>query len=252
MRHDQIALQLYTIRDEMKRDRDATLRRVGAMGYPAVELVLGNDDDHELRAVLDECGLQACGAHVALETLEADPHKVAARLKTLGARYAVVPWVGPGQRGSMAAVQALADTLNRLGAVMQEAGLSLAYHNHDFEFATVEGETFWERLLQLTDPALVGFELDLYWASVAGHDPQVLLERYAGRIPLVHLKDRAPGDPPRDAPFGSGVLPWAELLPAAEASGAKWFVVEQDNPSEPLTDSEQSLRALEQATGTAQ
>lgn len=251
MRQEQIALQLYTVRDEVRRDLHATLRAVAAMGYPAVELVLGDHDDGAVRATLDDCGLVACAAHVPMALLRDRPDEIGRRLATLGASYAVLPWVDESHRRSLAAADAIAETLNRAGAALAAHGVRAAYHNHDFELRPLEGTTMWERLLAQTDPALVDFELDVYWAHVAGHDPAELLDRHRGRVPLVHCKDRAPGERHRDAPVGDGTLDWPAILAAAERGGARWLVAEQDNPSDALPDSERSLHALRRLVGAA-
>jgi sugar phosphate isomerase/epimerase len=89
---------------------------------------------------------------------------------------------------------------------------------------------------------LVGLELDVYWANAGGGDPVALLERYGDRIRLLHMKDVGPDG--RDAPFGEGSLPWHELLPAAARAGVEWYVVEQDEPNDPLRDVETAFRNL--------
>lgn len=249
MRHDQIALQLYSIRQAMSADPHGTLRAVAAMGYRAVEpLLYVGDEARAIRATLDELGLVARSAHVALAELNARFDAVADGLLAMGCQYVIVPYVGPEHR-SIDGGRQLAATLNALGAQAAEQGLRLAYHNHDFEFARQEGGTVWELLAAETDPALVQFELDIYWASVAGFDPAELLGRYAGRIPLLHVKERAPGEPPRFGIIGEGVLDWGRILPAAAQAGVEWYVVEHDNPADPLADMERCLRGFERVAG---
>jgi sugar phosphate isomerase/epimerase len=152
----------------------------------------------------------------------------------------VVPWVGPERRGSLAEARRLAGELGAIARRCADVGIGFAYHHHDFEFAPLpdaEGDarTMFDVLAAETDPVLVGFELDLYWAAVAGVDPAGLLARMAGRVPLVHLKDAgleaSERGIPADLPVGQGTLDWAALVPAATAAGARWYVVEQDNPN---------------------
>jgi sugar phosphate isomerase/epimerase len=236
MRADQIALQLYTVRGHAQRDFLGTLREVAAMGYTAVELAgMHGVAAEQLRQQLDELGVRAASAHVPLPELEERGAAVAAELRTLGCAYAVVPWVGAERRGSAAAVRALAADLSRWGARMRDEGLRLAYHHHDFEFAPLDGTTFWEILTAESDPALVELEIDVYWAARAGRDPAELIARHAPRVALVHLKDLAPGGT-ADLPAGEGGLDWAAILAAARAAGAAWYIVEQDHPAEPLDD----------------
>jgi sugar phosphate isomerase/epimerase len=249
MRKDQIAIQLYSVRQAMAADPHGTLRAVAAMGYQAVEpLLYVGEEARAIRATLDELGLVARSAHVGLSELAARFDAVADGLLAMGFQYLVVPFVGDEHRG-LAGGHRLAATLNALGAQASEQGLRLAYHNHDFEFAREEGGTMWELLAAETDPALVQFELDVYWASVAGFDPAELIERYAGRIPLLHVKERAAGEPPRFGIIGEGVLDWGRVLGAAEQAGVEWYIVEHDNPANPLPDMERGLRGLERVAG---
>jgi sugar phosphate isomerase/epimerase len=100
--------------------------------------------------------------------------------------------------------------------------------------------------VQETDPDLVGIEVDVYWAAHAGVDPAHLLGELQGRVPLLHVKDLAAGAERTDVPAGEGVLRWDEILPAAEAAGARWWIIEQDNPADPIAD---ALRAIHNIEG---
>jgi sugar phosphate isomerase/epimerase len=111
--------------------------------------------------------------------------------------------------------------------------------------AELDGSTMLDQLAAATDPTLVGLELDLYWARFGGGDPRALIQRYAGRVPLLHIKDMSADEPRRDVPVGDGILPWPRLLTAGRAAGAEWYIIEQDNPQQPLADVERSLRNLE-------
>ena len=249
MNPQQVALQLYTVRAETARDFLGTLGRVAEIGYRAVELAgFGGLPVAELRAALDRLGLRAMGAHVPLADFEARLPTVLAELSELGCGYAVVPWL-PEERRDPARAHELAATLNRLGAACRDAGLGFAYHNHAFEFEPPAGDgnrrTLFELLATETDPALVAFELDAYWAAYAGHDPVELLRRHAGRVPLLHLKDMTPAPDKADAPVGEGTLPWPQILAAASEAGVEWGIVEQDHPRDPLGDSGRALRNLE-------
>jgi sugar phosphate isomerase/epimerase len=247
MNKNQIALQLYTVREATKQAMLGTLRQIGAMGYPAVEFAgYGGVPTSEIRALLDSLGMKTAGVHVPLADLQSKPKQVFADLYTLGCEYAVVPWVGEEYRGSDAKVQQLASVLNDLGALCHAEGLQLAYHNHNFEFAAGEGPTMWDRLTAATDPNLVALELDIYWAAFAGADPLPLIDRYASRLALLHVKDMAADAARSDTPVGTGTMPWPEILAAGAAAGVKWYIVEQDHPRDVMADVEQSLRNLEQ------
>lgn len=248
MKIEQVAVQLYTLRDLTSKDMLATLRQLAAIGYRAVELAgYGDTTPETIRATLDELGMQAVSAHVQLERIEHNMDEVVQQMQALGCQYVVVPWLPEEQRGSKAKAQTLAERLNRVAPQLADQGLRLAYHNHQFEFEPIDGTTMWDVLVSETDPALVEFELDVYWAAFARHDPIALINEHGARISLLHLKDQA-GDTGADAPVGDGTLPWQEIL---AASDARWYIVEQDHPRDPLDDVTRSLRHLTDLTAKA-
>lgn len=250
MREDQIALQLYTVREHTAEDMTGTLRRLAEMGYPAVEFAgYGGVPRQELRALLDDLGMRAAGAHVRLGSWEADPDAVIADMHALGCAHAVVPSVPPERRSDEEALSRLAKDLNRWAGLCHAEGVTFSYHNHDFEFATLGETTMWDVLLRETDSDLVRLELDLYWAKYAGVDPKGLLRDLGDRVPLVHLKDMAADERRSDAPVGEGTMPWPRLLEAADAAGAEWYIVEQDHPEDAFEDARTSLQNLRGLAG---
>lgn len=249
MRSEQIALQLYTVRQSAQQDFLGTLRKVAAMGYGAVELAgLHGLPAVQVRATLDELGVRAVSAHVALSDLESGLSAVVADMQTLGCEFVVVPWMPAERRTTAAAVQKIATTMNQWAATLRNEGLRLAYHHHSFEFEPLDGSTMWEIFTTAIDPALVGLEIDVYWAARGGHDPATLITRHAPGVPLIHLKDIAPGGT-ADLPAGEGAFDWEPILAAARAAGAEWYIVEQDHPADPLDD---VRRAREQMVARAQ
>src|SRR5262249_49136264 len=148
----------------------------------------------------------------------------------------------------------LAEKLNDLGEKCRAAGLQCAYHNHAFEFANADRGTLFQILLDNTDKNLVGFELDCFWLSVAGNDPAVFVTKLKGRVPLLHLKDKAQGTEqrfneavPRTAfkEVGSGTIEWPAVLRAASAAGVKHYFVEQDQtPGDPVASLRESYKYL--------
>ncbi len=242
MEPGQIALQLYTVRDQARLDFPATLAEVARIGYRAVELAGYHGlSVQALRSELDDNRLQAVAAHVSYNELETRAAEALDELGELGCRFAVLPSL-PRHLHTADAAADVARTLNAWGAVCSGAGIRFAFHNHAFEIETraPTGETFLDRLAASTDAALVSFELDVYWAHAGGADPVEVLALYAGRIPLLHIKDMTRDG--ADAPFGEGILPWPELLAAARRAGVEWYVIEQDDPEDPLRDAETSLR----------
>jgi len=146
-------------------------------------------------------------------------------------------------------IRKLADTLNKAGELCRSAGLNLCYHNHAFEYQPTPDGRLLDVLMKTADPKLVSLELDVMWAHVGGVDPVSILKQYGDRIPLVHLKNVAPGvetryneNIPRAAfrELGNGVVDIPAVLRAAKQAGVKHYFVEQDQtPGDPL----QSLRA---------
>ena len=244
-----IALQLYTVRNETARDFAGTLRKVADIGYTAVELAgHGGLTASEARTVLDECGLRAVSAHIPVASFESRLEEALAEAVTLGCNYVVVPYL-PAERRGADQIAGLAALLNRAGGAAKQAGLVLAYHNHDFEYQPLSGttgETLLDYLIANTDPELVAFELDVFWSKVAGVDPIVELSRLSGRVPLLHLKDYTGQTSAESAaPVGAGDLPWPEIVIAANAAGVAWGIVEQDYPTDAYADITTSLANAE-------
>lgn len=244
----QIGLELYSVRSLANDDMIGTLRKVAEIGYPTVEFAgYGGVPVPELRAALDDLGLKAVASHVPLDHFRTRFDEVLVELQTLGIKDALVPWVAPADRETFFAdIPKLAETFNDWGARCRDAGLRFGYHNHDFEFSpAANGDgTILDAILAATDPSLVHLELDAYWAAYAGVDPAAFLQRYSGRVPILHVKDLASGPDRAITAVGEGILPWNEILPAAEDAGTEWYIVEYDNPKDPLADVATSYRNL--------
>ncbi len=244
-----VALQLYTVREEVQRDLAGTLRRVAEMGYSGVESgVYQGVTAEALKRLLDDLKLRTPATLTGLDALEQDIDGLIDYCLTIGSPYLVLSWLDPAEY-SPANVPALAERLNGFGRRCRERGITFGYHNHAGEFALSDGAYPLDRLLDRTDPALVVLELDVYWASYAGADPAAYLRKRAGRVPLVHLKDIAPDG--SFAEVGDGTLDLAAIFAAAEAGSVRWYVVEHDRPSPPALDSArrslENLRALGKA-----
>ena len=244
MRNDQIALQLYTVRRLLAEDLPGTLEAVARAGYRSVELAgLPPTDTATLARALAGAGLRVVSAHESLESLRADELAVTQRLAELGCPRLVVPALPEADRATPDRVRRAAADLASIAERLAIAGIRLGYHNHAFEFQALEDTTIWDVLLAAL-PAAVDVELDVYWASVGGRDPVALIGSLADRVRLLHMKDRAAGPQPRDAPPGAGILPWPQIVAAARRAGVDWYIVEQDEPREPLVDIERGLRHL--------
>ncbi len=245
-----VALQLYTVRDEAARDFLGTLQRVAAMGYGGVELAgTGGLRAEELKKALDDLGLRCAGSHIGFGQFEKDLPGLIEYNLALGNPYLVVPSIPAEMRPDEAGYRAVARRLNAFGAACRERGLTLAYHNHNFEFERFGNRTALDILYGETDPALVKGEPDCYWIVYAGEDPAAWIRKHPGRCPLLHLKDMTAGSGPERtfAEVGEGVIDFAPIFAVSQAGGAEWYVVEQDRCARPsLQSAEISLRHLQQ------
>lgn len=225
-----IAVQLYTVRDDAAKDYAGTIKKVAEIGYTGVELAgHGGLSVPDLRILLENNNLKIAGSHIGLPVLQTELSKVIDENLELGNPNVVVPWLDPSLRGSSESFRTIAQQLNSYGEKLTSAGLSLAYHNHDFEFDPLDsGEYGLQILMEHTDPRYVSFEVDTYWVLAAGHDPVDFITKNRSRISLLHIKDRDRADG-SFAEIGTGTLPLGGLVSQAEVSGkVQWLIVEQD------------------------
>jgi len=246
-------LHLYTVRDDMKQDAEATLRAVAAMGYKAVSgLGLpGGRTPADTRAWANGLGLELAVEHVSLDEIEKNPAAALDRIGGMGVVHATLAWVNEDRRKTAADIAALAATLNTFGKASTARGIRFAYHNHDFEFRPVEGKKYFDRLVEATDPAVVGIMLDVGWVQRAGEDPVRWLKTLGTRVRTIHLKDTTANPDGRWAEIGKGVLDVQGVLAACREIGVAWALVEQDTcDGPPLTSAKISFDAL-RALGVA-
>jgi len=232
-----LILQLYTVRDVAEGDFPGTLSRIAQIGYAGVELAgYYGLSVRELKGKLDDLNLRVAGSHIALDRVENETEKVIEENLALGNPFVVVPYLTEDRR-NLESYKKIAGTLNSLGDVLRANGLTLCYHNHDFEFKTLEnGQTGMDILLGETDPQLVKAEIDTYWVLKAGKDPVSFVRSHSGRVPLLHLKDRDTTDG-SFAEIGTGDLPLDQLITAAAEIGTQYLIVEQDQCKRPTLDS---------------
>ena len=228
-----LSMQLYSARKFPP--VESQLAATAKYGFDTVE-TFGPfyEDARETRRLFDKHGLRARSGHFSLSMAEDEPDKTLEVADALGIEIVVVPFILPDQRPADAAGwSALGERLAKISAWFAAHRLRFAWHNHDFEFkALPDGSMPIEHILGKH----LLWEADVAWVVRAGVDPRPWIERYAGRMPLVHVKDIAPAGQNADedgwADVGKGVVPWAELWPLCVASGAEIMVAEQDNPSE--------------------
>ncbi len=245
-------MQLYSVREPAAKDFVGTLRQVAEIGYRGVEFAgYGGLSAEQLRALLDELGLTAVGSHISFDALETRLEEEVAYLAAIGSRYAVCPFLSEPHRYQAEKPEAWQHTLdvfNRAGRAFQEAGIRFGYHNHWFEFEEkVGGEWLFDALFRGTDADLVCVELDTCWAERAGQSAPAYLARYAGRVPLIHLKDirRSPSGEVETVSLGEGDINLQAIVEAADAAGVEWLIVEQDHSQgDPLESVANSMRWL--------
>jgi len=231
-----IAVQMYTLRNVASLEEQ--LKIVHDAGVHAVETVgTQNVTAPELKQLLDKYAIKAVSTHVQLADLRKDLDSVIAFNQALGNTHLVVPYLGEKERPTDAAGwSALGSELGDIARQVQAKGMTLAYHNHDFELVDFNGRTGLELLFDAAGPEL-RTELDLAWVARAGYDPAAMLGKFSGRVFAVHAKDNAPKGEARDeggfAAVGQGVLDWKTILPAAQKAGVQWYVIEHDEPRDP-------------------
>lgn len=262
-----LGAQLYTLRDILPDDPAKILNDLAAIGYAEAEVLQRGFDN--LGPLVREAGLEAASMHLQAQVItgvwgdaepppQKTPEEAIEWAAAHGVNYVVMPYLPKEQRGTdVDHYKKLAEKLNAAGQLAKEAGLGFAYHNHAFEFEPMGDTTPLDALMDGTDSVLVELELDVFWVAVAGLDPVELLKKYAGRVPLVHLKDMAADTPqmfaesvPRTSfkEVGAGSMDFPAILTACEAAGVKHYFVEQDQTDDPLaslTQSYNNLRGME-------
>ena len=237
-----VALQLYTLRDATAQDMIGTLRRVAEMGYEGVELAgNGNATTEEITSALRELNLQCVGSHVGIDMLQNDMAGVLQSATWLGHRHVVCPYIGEEWR-SEEGYRKLAGILSDIGNQLGREGLQMCYHNHAFEFEKYNGQYGLDILLNSADPDDLHAEVDTFWVQKGGEEPGAFIEQYAGRTPLIHLKDMTQdGD---FAPVGEGIMNWDPVFEACD-DNAVAYIVEQDQcEGDPFESVQASIKNL--------
>lgn len=221
-----IALQLYSVREELERDFDGTLGKIKEMGYTAVETGQFAGDAQEQVKKFNDFGLEIVAAHVK-PPLGEEKERSLDFINTLGVNRLVVPWLDPKVYfQSPEGVHQAAELLNEAALNSWEQGLSFFYHNHDFEFNPINGRLAFDLLLEELDPRIL-FEIDTYWVETAGANVIEVIHALGSRAPLLHIKD---GPLQREAPMvavGDGKMDFQKVIPAGEPH-TEWLIVELD------------------------
>ncbi len=255
LRSSNLGVQLYTVRNVITKDPAATLQAIEQIGYTEVEATYANLD--QIWSALQQTKLKPVSVHVDLAIFKEGGNRldtVLADLKQRHFEYVVVPYIPQEERGGMDVFKRLAEMLNKSGERAKANGLSLCYHNHAFEFKPLQGTNGLAVMMHETQKGLVSLEMDIFWVSVAGHDPVQLLKTYSGRVSLLHLKDKARGlatqynenvPPATFKEVGSGSIDIAAVLSEANRAGVRHYFVEQDQtPGDPIASLRESYKYL--------
>ena len=229
-------MQLYTVRRELEADFEGTLAKVASLGYREVEFAgYYGRTPAQVKAVLARNGLTAPSAHFQSVVSSGGVREAIEAAEVVGHKYLIYAYLPAEERKSLDDYRRLAERLNRAGEECRRAGVQFGYHNHDFEFAPMEGRIPYDLILEGTDAGLVKMELDLYWITKGGQSPLAYFRKHPGRFPLVHVKDMD-GSPKRHfTEVGRGTIDFKEIFAASKQAGIKHYFVEQDEtPASPF------------------
>lgn len=240
-----VGLQLYSIRDAMTTDVPGSLTKVSDLGYKYVELANYSDGKFygysptEFKKMVSDLGMDVLSSHTQVESagITLDNAKIMADAHAeVGVKYCIQPWVEEADRNIESYKKMIGD-LNEVGGIMKNVGIQFGYHNHNFEFESINGVVpYYDLFMPEMDADLITMEIDLYWVTKAGQDPVEMFNKYPGRFQLFHMKDMYSSQAPyfdvvKDdiSPVGEGVIDFKRILAVKEVAGMKHLFVEDDN-----------------------
>lgn len=274
MSNFKLGLQLYSVRDEMEKDMDACLKAVREMGYDCVEFAgFFGKSAEDVKTLLDKYGLEAVSTHQTVGLKDDEPFSpddAVKYLNALGIKYCVVPWYGlenftDNWDGTM-------DKFKKSSEILKKDGIDLYYHNHEFEFETMGGKTVHDKIFETLGTDVIKPELDVCWVRYAGLEPTELIQKYAGKVNILHLKDfvckefaagpayalidnnggEAAEKPSREdngfhfRPVGFGLQDMPKIIDKAKECNIEYLIVEQDQHDDAasLEDAKKSIDYL--------
>ncbi len=261
-----IAVQVYSVRDFALQDFRKTLEEIKKMGYDGVEFAgFGPYDPTDVKRWCEELELTPISAHVPYYEILSNPEGVLSTYANIGCKYVAIPYLTPECRPGTDGFADVVKNAESFGKVAKALGMTLLYHNHDFEFEKVGDEYALDMLYRTVPADLLQTELDTCWVNVGGENPANYIRKYSGRSPVVHLKDFVGGksenmyepigieseEKKAEAvqfefrPVGYGRQDFPEIIKASKEAGAEWVVVEQDAPSMGLNSMECIQKSIE-------
>lgn len=255
-----IGIQLYTLRNEIAKDPVSTIKQVAANGYQQVELFGFPNADAMVSAARD-AGLAIHSAHFEWDSVVnpkdaamSDFSIILDKAKSTGLSHLVIPYLQDGNRKTLDDYRKVAANANQAAAMANQVGIQLSYHNHNFEFAPLEGgKRGYDIFIDEFSPEMK-FEVDVFWVKAGGVDPVTLIKKLSGRVSQLHLKDLKDGlrlptystAVPNDAfqELGDGIIAMEPIIVAAKTAGVAHCHVEQDQSPDPLASIRQSMDYL--------
>ena len=224
-------LQLYSLREDMPKDPKGVLKQVASFCYKQVEGFEGpmgiywGMSNTEFKKYMDDLGMNFLATHC---NIDKDFEKKAAEAAEIGMKYLICP--SRGGRKTVDDFKKVAEDFNAKGEICRKNGIRFAYHNHEYGFKEIDGQFPQDIMMKNTDPALVDYEMDIYWVITGGQDPIAWLIKYPNRFRLGHVKDRIKGATERGAScvLGTGSIDYPKLIKDAKAAGMEYFIVEQE------------------------
>ncbi len=236
-----IGLQLYSLREQFKKDVPGTLDEVKSFGIKYAELAgTYGMEPEKFKAELAKRGIEPISGHFAFEKYRDDVESVVKEAKALGLKYAGCAWIPHQGDFDEKTCRQAAEVFNKAGEALAKEGIKFFYHTHGYEFQKHGDGTLFDLLMAETKPNLVNYQMDIFWIVHPGQEPAKLLEKYHGRWLLMHLKDMRKGTPTglltgsspvtNDVALGTGQIDLPAVLKAAKKAGVKWYFIEDESP----------------------
>ncbi|AWB45135.1 sugar phosphate isomerase/epimerase [Paenibacillus sp. CAA11] len=234
----QVGLQLYTVREQLEQDFEGTLQRIAELGYQGVEFAgFYGRTAEQVQEILQKTGLKALGAHTPYARLKNHLDEEIAFNKQIGNSYLIFPYLAEEDRNRW---DEIIEDIRKIGLKCQQQEMTLFYHNHEFELtSSLEGEPVLDKIFGRVPASQLQVELDACWVHYAGYDPLEYIMKYAGRLPLLHLKDMItrPDGSAETVELGQGEVEIKRIADAGISAGVEWLIVEQDFCAKPPMES---------------